>query len=37
MMTGTMGIAMWFMMGAMLTGFTAAGIAWLWRRMKRRS
>jgi hypothetical protein len=35
MMTGTLGIAMWVMMGAMLTGFAAGGIAWLRRRLKR--
>jgi hypothetical protein len=26
---------MWIMMGAMLTGFAAGGIAWLRRRLKR--
>jgi hypothetical protein len=35
MMTGTLGIVMWLMMGAMLTGVAAAGIAWLRRRLKR--
>ncbi len=35
MMTGTLGIVMWIMMGAMLTGFVAGGIAWLRRRLKR--
>ena len=29
MMTGTLGIVMWLMMGAMLAGFVAGGIAWL--------
>lgn len=33
MMTGTLGIFMWLMMGAMLTGFAAAGIARLRRRL----
>jgi TRAP-type C4-dicarboxylate transport system permease small subunit len=35
MMTGTLGIVMWLMMGAMLTGFAGGGIAWLRRRLKR--
>ena len=35
MMTGTLGIAMWIMMGAMLAGFAAGSIAWLRRRLKR--
>lgn len=35
MMTGTLGIVMWVMMGGMLTGFVAGGIAWLRRRLKR--
>jgi hypothetical protein len=35
MTTGTLGIAMWIMMGAMLTGLVAGGIAWLRRRLKR--
>jgi hypothetical protein len=35
MMTGTLGIVMWLMMGAMLTGFIAGGIARLRRRGKR--
>jgi hypothetical protein len=34
MMTGTLGIVMWLMMGAMLTGFVAGGIAWLRRHLK---
>jgi hypothetical protein len=36
MMTGTLGIVMWFMMGAMLAGFAAGGIAWLRRRKRPR-
>lgn len=35
MMTGTLGIVMWLMMGGMLTGFVAGGIAWLRHRLKR--
>ena len=35
MMAGRLGIMMWLMMGAMLTGFVASGIAWLRRRLKR--
>jgi hypothetical protein len=35
MMTGTPGIVMWVMMGVVLTGFVASGIAWLRRRLKR--
>jgi hypothetical protein len=35
MMTGTLGIFMLLMMGAMLTGFVASGIARLRRRLKR--
>ncbi len=35
MMTGTVGILMWLMMAAMLTGFLAGGVAWLRRRQKR--
>jgi hypothetical protein len=35
MMTGTLGIAMWLMMGAMLAGVAVRGIPWLWRRLKR--
>jgi hypothetical protein len=34
MMTGTLGIVMWLMMGAMLTGLAAAGTARLRRRLK---
>jgi hypothetical protein len=34
-MTGTPGIVMWLMMGAMLTGFAGGGIAWLRHRLKR--
>jgi hypothetical protein len=35
MMTGTLGIFMLLMMGAMLAGFVAGGTAWLRRRLKR--
>ena len=35
MMTGTLGIVMWLMMDAMLTGLAAGAIAWLRRRLKR--
>jgi hypothetical protein len=35
MMAGMLGVATWLMMGAMLAGFAAGGIAWLRRRLKR--
>jgi hypothetical protein len=35
MMTGILGILMWLMMAAMLTGLAAGGIAWLRRGLKR--
>ncbi len=35
MMTGTLGILMWVMMGAMAAGFLAGGLAWMRRRLKR--
>ncbi len=35
MMTGTLGILMWLMMAAMLTGVAAASTARLRRRLKR--
>jgi hypothetical protein len=35
MMTGILGIFMWLMMAAMLTGVAAGGIAWLRRCLKR--
>lgn len=35
MMTGTLGVVMWLMMGAMLTGIVGGGIAWLRRRVRR--
>ncbi len=35
MMTGTLGILMWLMMSAMLTGVVAGRIAWLRRHTKR--
>jgi hypothetical protein len=35
MMAGILGVVTWLMMGAMLAGFAAGGIAWLRRRLKR--
>jgi hypothetical protein len=35
MMTGTLGIFMWLMMAAMMTGVAAGGITWLQRCLKR--
>jgi hypothetical protein len=36
MMTGTLGILMWLMMGAMLISLAAWRIPWLRRRLRRR-
>jgi hypothetical protein len=33
MMTGMLGAAMWLMMGLMLLGLAAGGIAWVRRRL----
>jgi uncharacterized membrane protein len=37
MMTGLAGLAMWLMMGVMLIGLAAGGIAWLRRHLHARS
>ncbi len=37
MMTGMLGMVMWLMMGLMLLGLATGSIAWVRRRLKRRS
>jgi putative membrane protein len=36
MMTGTLGVAMWLMMGLMLVGIATGGVAWAMRRLRGR-